>query len=70
MVHAIAPGGNCSDWVGDRTLANLVAPPGEVAHLTYPYPLIAEKPVPAGDRWCMWVDIGSLQSLDWIGYQL
>jgi hypothetical protein len=70
MTHAIAPGGNCFDWVGTRALANLVAPPDEVAHLTYPFPLVADKPVPAGDRWCLFIDIGSLQSLDWIGYEL
>jgi hypothetical protein len=69
-VHAIAPGGNCFDWVSDRNLAKLAAPGGETAHLTFPYPLLAQKPARAGDRWCLFADIGSLQSLNWIGYGL
>jgi len=66
--YAIAPGGNCFDWVGQRILANFAVPAGNMAHLTYPHPLLAQKPVRAGDRWCLFADIGSLQNLNWIGY--
>ena len=59
---------DCFDWVGQRILANFAVPAGNMAHLTYPHPLLAQKPVRAGDRWCLFTDIGSLQNLNWIGY--